>query len=84
MLRTVKVTIGFVKDVNPISHKVRNTQRHYLVRKEKPPVEVYNEVKTVYGDKVMNHTSVFKWCCEFKNGRTSVYDDQWGGRPSID
>ncbi|KAG5326237.1 SETMR methyltransferase, partial [Pseudoatta argentina] len=31
----------------------------------------------------MNRTSVFKWCREFKNGRTSVYDDQRSGRPSI-
>ncbi|KAG5318839.1 SETMR methyltransferase, partial [Pseudoatta argentina] len=31
----------------------------------------------------MNRTSVFKWCREFKNGRTSVHDDQRSGRPSI-
>ncbi|KAG5327296.1 MOS1T transposase, partial [Pseudoatta argentina] len=51
--------------------------------KGKTPVEVYNEVKTAYGDKGMNRTSVFKWCREFKNGRTSVHDDQRSGRPSI-
>ncbi|KAG5320181.1 SETMR methyltransferase, partial [Pseudoatta argentina] len=55
----------------------------YLVWKGKTPVEVYNEVKTAYGDKGMNRTSVFKWCREFKNGRTSVHDDQRSGRPSI-
>ncbi|KAG5322963.1 LYRM7 factor, partial [Pseudoatta argentina] len=31
----------------------------------------------------MNRTSVFKWCREFKNGRTSVHDDQRSGRPDI-
>ncbi|KAG5317378.1 SETMR methyltransferase, partial [Pseudoatta argentina] len=31
----------------------------------------------------MNRTSVFKWCREFKNGRTSVHNDQRSGRPSI-
>ncbi|KAG5314468.1 MOS1T transposase, partial [Pseudoatta argentina] len=31
----------------------------------------------------MNRTNVFKWCREFKNGRTSVHDDQRSGRPSI-
>ncbi|KAG5319264.1 SETMR methyltransferase, partial [Pseudoatta argentina] len=55
----------------------------YLVRKGKTPVEVYNEVETAYGDKGMNRTSVFKWCREFKNGRTSVHDDQRSGSPSI-
>ena len=54
----------------------------YLVWKEKTPVGVYNEVKTIYGDKAMNCTSVFKWCGEFKNGLTSVHDDQ-RSRPSI-
>ncbi|KYQ58970.1 hypothetical protein ALC60_02022 [Trachymyrmex zeteki] len=40
-------------------------------------------IKTAYGHKAMNRTSVFKWCREFKNGRTSVHDDQRSGRPSI-
>ena len=30
----------------------------YLVWKGDPPVDVYNEVKTAYGDKAMNRTSV--------------------------
>ena len=40
---------------------------HYLVWKAKPPVEVYNEVKTAYGDKAMNLSGKFKLCREFKN-----------------
>ncbi|KAF2887416.1 hypothetical protein ILUMI_18757 [Ignelater luminosus] len=55
----------------------------YLVWKGKTSVVVYNEVKTAYGDKAMNRTSVFKWCREFKNGRTSVHDDQRSETPSI-
>ncbi|KAG5318563.1 SETMR methyltransferase, partial [Pseudoatta argentina] len=31
----------------------------------------------------MNRTSMLKWRREFKNGRTSVHDDQRSGRPSI-
>ncbi|KAG5324957.1 SETMR methyltransferase, partial [Pseudoatta argentina] len=53
------------------------------LRKKFFVIPVYNEVKTAYGDKGMNRTSVFKWCREFKNGRTSVHDDQRSGRPSI-
>jgi hypothetical protein len=49
---------------------------HYLVSKEKTPVEVYNEVKTAYGDEAMNSMSVFKWCAEFKNGCMSAHDHQ--------
>ncbi|KAG5313020.1 SETMR methyltransferase, partial [Pseudoatta argentina] len=67
---------------SPAKCEIRSVIR-YLVWKEKTPVEVYNEVKTAYGDKGMNRTSVFKWCREFKNGRTSVHDDQRSGRPSI-
>ncbi|KAG5305971.1 SETMR methyltransferase, partial [Pseudoatta argentina] len=67
---------------SPAKCEIRSVIR-YLVWKGKTPVEVYNEVKTAYGDKGMYRTSVLKWCREFKNGRTSVYDDQRSGRPSI-
>ncbi|KAG5326612.1 SETMR methyltransferase, partial [Pseudoatta argentina] len=67
---------------SPAKCEIRSVIR-YLVWKGKTPVEVYNEVKTAYGDKGMNRTSVFKWCREFKNGRTSVHDDQRSERPSI-
>jgi len=55
----------------------------YLVAKEKSPHEIFNEVRTVYGEGHMNRTSVYKWCREFKNGRTNVHDDLRSGRPSI-
>ncbi|KAG5324974.1 MOS1T transposase, partial [Pseudoatta argentina] len=67
---------------SPAKCEIRSVIR-YLIWKGKTPVEVYNEVKTAYSDKSMNRTSVFKWCCEFKNGRTSVHDDQRSGRLSI-
>lgn len=55
----------------------------YLVAKGKSPSEVFSEIKTVYGEGVMNRTSVFKWCREFKNGRTDVHDEPRSGRSSI-
>ncbi|KAG5323504.1 GVQW3 protein, partial [Pseudoatta argentina] len=67
---------------SPAKCEIRSVIR-YLIWKGKTPVEVYNKVQTAYGDKGMNRTSVFKWCREFKNGRTSVHDDQRSGRPSI-
>ena len=55
-MRTVDATIGFVKNVNPISRQVRNMLCHLLPRLEEVTlVEVYNEVKTVYGNKAMNY-----------------------------
>ena len=67
---------------SPAKCEIRGVIR-YLVWKRKTPVEVYNEVKTVYGDKAMNRTSVFNWCGEFKNCCTSVHDDQRSESPSI-
>lgn len=40
-------------------------------------------MKTAHGDKLMNGTSVFKWCREFKNGCTSVDDVQRRRKTSI-
>lgn len=40
-------------------------------------------IKTIYGDEVMNHKSGCKWYCEFENDRISVHDDQWSERYSI-
>ena len=48
----------------------------------KTPIEVYNEIKTAFGVKAMNCTSVVKWCGKFKNYCTSLDDDQRSG-PSI-
>uniref|UniRef100_A0A8D8R8P0 Histone-lysine N-methyltransferase SETMAR n=1 Tax=Cacopsylla melanoneura TaxID=428564 RepID=A0A8D8R8P0_9HEMI len=67
---------------SPAKCEIRAVIR-YLVVKGKTPVEVFNEVKSAYGDGAMNRTNVYKWCREFKNGRTSVHDDQRSGRPSI-
>jgi hypothetical protein len=56
----------------------------YLVWKRKTLAEIYNEVKSAYGDKAMNCMSVIKWCRKFKNGHMSVHDDQRSRTPSID
>ena len=37
----------------------------------------------MYGNEVMNESSVRKWCIRFKNGRTNVHDEERSGRPSI-
>ena len=44
---------------SPAKCEIRGVIR-YLVWKGKTPVEVYNEVKTAYDDKVINRTNVLK------------------------
>jgi hypothetical protein len=38
------------------------------------PVEIHKQIVAVRGN-IMNRQNVTKWCCEFSEGRTDVYDD---------
>lgn len=55
----------------------------FLLAKNLKPIEIYRQVCEVYGNNVMNESSVRKWCSQFKNGRTNVHDEEKSGRPSI-
>jgi histone-lysine N-methyltransferase SETMAR len=46
------------------------------------PAEIHKQIVVVYGN-VMNRQNVTKWCREFSEGRTYVYDEQRIGRPSL-
>jgi transposase len=37
----------------------------------------------MYGEGVMNESSVKKWCRMFNEGRTNVHDEERSGRPSL-
>ncbi|GFX02353.1 hypothetical protein TNCV_2285211 [Trichonephila clavipes] len=37
----------------------------------------------MYGNHVMNESSIQKWCIQFKNGQTNVQDEEKKGRPNI-
>ena len=62
---------------------MRPASEELAAPKEKAPIEIFNEVKAIYGEGHMNRTSVYKWCREFKNGRTNVHDELRSGRSSI-
>ena len=47
------------------------------------PCEIHQRLVAVYGEHVMNTTSVRKWCIMFTNGRTDVHDAEKSGRPSV-
>jgi len=36
----------------------------------------------VYGDSAMKKTAVYKWMKRFSEGRESVTDEEWSGRPA--
>ncbi|KAL4126648.1 hypothetical protein QTP88_010857 [Uroleucon formosanum] len=67
---------------NPTSCDVRSVIR-FLLAKNLKPIDIYRQLREVYGDYVMNESSVRKWCIQFKNGRTNVHDEEKSGRPSI-
>jgi len=51
-------------------------------RKSEHQAEIHKQIVAVYGN-VMNRQNVTKWCREFSEGRTDVYDEQRSGRPSL-
>ena len=65
----------------PAKCEVRSVIR-FLNAKGERPVENHKQIVAVYGN-VMNRQNVTKWCCEFSEGRTDVYDEQRSGRPSL-
>ncbi|KAL4104946.1 hypothetical protein QTP88_020222 [Uroleucon formosanum] len=67
---------------NPASCEDRSVIR-FLLAKNLKPIDIYRQLREMYGDYVMNESSVRKWCIQFKNGRTNVHDEEKSGRPSI-
>ncbi|KAJ4434124.1 hypothetical protein ANN_16444 [Periplaneta americana] len=51
--------------------------------KELYEVEIYQQLKEVYGDTVMNERNVRKWYEMFNNGRTNVHDETRPECPSL-
>lgn len=47
------------------------------------PIEIYKQIKKVYGESAMNEPSVGKWYIMFNEHRTNVHDDERSGRPSL-
>jgi len=47
----------------------------FLNGKGERPAEIHKQIIAVYGN-VTNRQNVTKWCSEFFEGRTDVYDDK--------
>jgi hypothetical protein len=63
---------------NPSSVEVRAV----LNAKQKSPTEIHIEVVEVCGENVISRKEVSVWCDQFKEGRTSLFDEERAGRPT--
>jgi transposase len=45
--------------------------------------EIHRELCAVYGQNKMSEGTVRQWYGMFKDGRTSVHDEEGSGRPSV-
>jgi hypothetical protein len=49
----------------------------FLNAKQKLPTEIHKDVVEVYGGNVISRKQVLVWCNQFKEGRTSLLDEEW-------
>jgi hypothetical protein len=54
----------------------------FLNAKQKSPTEIHKEVVEVYGENVISRKEVSVWCNQFKDGWTSLLDEERAGRPT--
>jgi hypothetical protein len=48
----------------------------------KSPAETHRMLRKTYGNDALGQTTTYEWFKRFKNGRTSMDDDELSGRPS--
>lgn len=53
----------------------------FLFMKRKTREEILEELNAVYGNESPSFATIKRWYNEFKNGRTSVMDEERSGRP---
>jgi hypothetical protein len=66
---------------NPSSVEVLAVIR-FLNIKQKSPTEIHKKVVEVYGENVISRKQVSVRCNQFKDGRTSLLDEECTGRPT--
>ena len=54
----------------------------FCVKLRKSATETFEMLQQAYGDDAMSRARCFEWHSRFKNGRTSLEDDERSGRPS--
>jgi hypothetical protein len=48
----------------------------------KTATETYEMLQQAFGETALSRSKTFEWYSRFKNGRTSIDDDPYTGRPS--
>ncbi len=51
----------------------------FLIDSGEKPARIFLKLKKVFRNECASKARVFKWGCRFKEGRRSVYDDEWAG-----
>ena len=46
-----------------------------------PPTEIHADLQNVYGNGALKYATVCKWLRRFNDGRESIENDPWVGRP---
>jgi transposase len=54
----------------------------FLNAKLKSPTEIHKELVKVYSEDVISRKQVSVWCNQFKEGWTSLLDEECAGRPT--
>jgi hypothetical protein len=67
---------------NPADCEVQSVIR-FLNAQNVRAIDIHRQLTAVYGEGVMNESSVKKWCRMFNEGRTNVQDEERSGRPSL-
>jgi transposase len=70
----------------PLTENLSSVEMRAFIRflsvKQNSPNEVHKEVVEVYGENVISRKQVSVWCNQFKEGRTSLLDEERAGRPT--
>lgn len=72
----------FKKIENAASCEIRAVIK-FLNARNVRPCDIHRQLKEVYGDNVMDESSVRRWCRNFNLGRGNTHDDERSGRPSV-
>jgi hypothetical protein len=67
---------------NPAGCEVRSVIRS-LNAQNFHAIDIHRQLTAVYGEGVMNESSVRMWCRMFNEGRTNVHYEERSGRPSL-
>jgi len=54
----------------------------FCVKLERNDVERFEMLRTAFGEQCLSRACIFEWHMRFKEGRDSVDDNPWSGRPT--